>query len=72
MRKRTLYVVYRMNDGAIQSDTVTIQGKVNHMTVENAVKDKLYYDRYNFDRLISWQVEEEFTFEEQEEFWKNA
>jgi len=61
-----------MNDGALRSDGVKIEGKVNHYTVERAVCNNLsYYDRYDFDRLISWQVEEEFTPEEQDEFWKN-
>lgn len=60
-----------MNDGAIRSDTIKIDGKVNHYTVEQAVRNKLgYYDYDNFDRLISWQVEEEFTSEERDEFWK--
>lgn len=67
---KTLFVVWKMNDGALRSDTIEIEGKVNHYTVERAVQDKLYYDRYNFGRLISWQVEEEFTDEEREEFWK--
>lgn len=60
-----------MNDGAIRSDTIKIEGKVNQYAVERAVRNKLgYYDHYNFDRLISWQVEEEFTTEERDEFWK--
>lgn len=68
---KTLFVVWKMNDGAIKSDGIRIEGKVNHMTVEQAVRDHLgYYDKYNFDRLISWQVEEEFTSEERDEFWK--
>lgn len=68
---KTLFVVWKMNDGAIRSDTIKIEGKVNQYTVERAVRNKLeYYDHYNFDRLISWQVEEEFTTEERDEFWK--
>ena len=68
---KTLFVVWKMNDGAIRSDTIKIEGKVNQYTVERAVRNKLgYYDHYNFDRLISWQVEEEFTSEERDEFWK--
>ena len=68
---KILFVVWKMNDGAIRSDTIKIEGKVNQYTVERAVRNKLgYYDHYNFDRLISWQVEEEFTTEEREEFWK--
>ena len=68
---KILFVVWKMNDGAIRSDTIKIEGKVNQYTVERAVRNKLgYYDYYNFDRLISWQVEEEFTTEERDEFWK--
>ena len=68
---KTLFVVWKMNDGALRSDTVKIEGKVNQYTVERSVRNKLgYYDRYDFNQLISWQVEEEFTYEEQEEFWK--
>ena len=67
---KKVYVVWKMNDGALRSDTIKIEGKVNHWTVEKAVRDKLYYDEYDYDRLISWQVEEEFTDEERDEFWK--
>ena len=68
---KILFVVWKMNDDAIRSDTIKIEGKVNQYTVERAVRNKLgYYDHYNFDRLISWQVEEEFTTEERDEFWK--
>ena len=68
---KILFVVWKMNDGAIRSDTIKIEGKVNQYSVERAVRNKLgYYDHYNFDRLISWQVEEEFTTEERDEFWK--
>ena len=69
---KTLFVVWKMNDGALRSDTVKIEGKVNQYTVERAVRNKLgYYDRYDFNQLISWQVEEEFTDEERDEFWKS-
>lgn len=69
---KTLFVVWKMNDGALRSDTINIEGKVNQYTVERTVRNKLgYYDRYDFDRLISWQVEEEFTDEERDEFWKS-
>ena len=69
---KILFVVWKMNDGALRSDTIKIEGKVNHYTVERDVRNKLgYYDRYDFNRLISWQVEEEFTDEERDEFWKS-
>ena len=69
---KALFVVWKMNDGAIKSDGIYIEGKVNQYTVERAVRNKLgYYDRYDFDRLISWQVEEKFTDEERDEFWNN-
>ena len=70
---KTFYVVWRMRDGSIKSDTVEIEGTVNHWTIEKAVRDKRlgYYERSDFDRLISWQEEERFTDEEHDEFWNN-
>ena len=69
---KTLFVVWKMNDGALRSDTVKIEGKVNQYTVERVIRNKLgYYDQHDFDRLISWQVEEEFTREERDEFWNS-
>ena len=69
---KTLFVVWKMKDGALKSDTIEIEGKINHFTVEKAVRDELgYYNRYIFDRLISWQAEEKFTPEERDEFWKS-
>lgn len=57
---------------ALRSETIKIEGKVNHYTVERSVCNKLgYYDKYNFDRLISWQIEDEFTPEELDKFWKS-
>ncbi len=71
MKKTILYVVFRLNNGVLDSKIITIKGKVNHLTVEETVKSKLSYDKYEFDRLISWQVEEEFTWNEEQEFLKN-
>ena len=69
---KTFYVVWRMNNGAIDSDTVEIDGKVNQFTVDKAVKNKLgYYSRHDLDRIISWQEVEPFTSEEYTEFWAN-
>ena len=69
---KTLFVVWKINDGALRSDTIEIEGKINQYTVERAVRNKLgYYDSHNFDQLISWQVEEEFTEEEYINFWDN-
>ena len=69
---KTLVGVWKMNDGSRRSDTISIEEKVNHHTVGRAVLNKLgYYDHYNFGRLISWQVEGEFTTEERDEFWKS-
>ena len=72
---KTIYVVYKMNDGAILSDSFKIEGKINHLSVQKVVRDSfLYgrrYDKYDFDSIISWQVEEEFTPEELKEFWRN-
>lgn len=67
---KTVYAVYRMNDGALRSGTFDVEGKVNHLSVQKAVQDKLsYYSKNNFNQLISWQEEDEFTFEETQEFW---
>ena len=68
---KLIYVVYRKPNGTIESKTVEVEGKVNHLSVEKAVRDSIYdiYDR-TFT-ILSWQEEDEFTWEEQEEFWKN-
>lgn len=68
---KTLFAVWKMKDGALKSDTIKIEGKINHYTVGQTICDKLGYDSYDFSRLISWQVEEEFTNEEYDEFWGN-
>lgn len=70
---RILFVVWKMRDGSLKSDTINIEGKVNRWTVEKAVKDQRlgYYDCSDFDELISWQEEEKFTSDELDEFWKN-
>ena len=45
---KILFVVWKMNDGAIRSDTIKIEGKVNQYTVERAVHNKLgYYEVFN-------------------------
>ena len=67
---KTIYVVYKMKDGALKSDTIEIEGKINHLTVTKSTRDHLYDDEYDFDRIISWQVEDPFTFEEEWEFLK--
>jgi hypothetical protein len=67
---KTVYAVYRTNDGALNSGTFEIEGKLNHLSVQKAIRDKSsYYNRNNFNQLISWQEEDEFTFEETQEFW---
>lgn len=72
MKARTLYVVYRLNSGAIETDTIKVIGKVNENVVAKIVMDKMnYYDR-EWPTIISWQDTERFTSEESSEFWKNA
>lgn len=67
---RTLYVVYKKSDGAIGSETIEIEGKVNHLTVEKALKKTFsYYDRFGSITILSWQDEEPFTFEEKDKFY---
>ena len=51
---KTLFVVFKMLNSALRSDTIEIEGKVNHHTVERAVRNKLGYDRDDFRKLISW------------------
>lgn len=69
---KKIYVVVRFNDGRYDSETIDIEGKVNHLSVEKAFKDNLSYHRRGDPfTVISWQEEEEFTSEEQSEFWKN-
>lgn len=68
---KTVYVVWEKNDGAYQSDIIKIEGKVNHLSIEKAIRDKLGYYKTDFWRIISWQEEEPFTAEERDEFWKN-
>lgn len=72
MNERTLYVVYRLNSGAIKTDTIEVTGKVNENVVAKIIRDKMnYYDR-EWPTIISWQDTEPFTFDESNEFWKNA
>lgn len=69
---KTVYVVYKMVDGALKSDTFEIEGKINHLSIEKVVRDKLgYYNRSDLSKIISWQEEDTFSFEEEQEFLKN-
>ena len=62
-----------MRNGAIRSDSINMEGKVNHLTVTEAVRNRLgYYDKSDLDTIISWQEEEAFTFDEECEFLKNV
>ena len=70
--KRNIYAVWRWSDGRIESNTVEIEGKVNHLSVMNAIRDRLdYYKRSEAFTVISWQEEDAFDLDEQSEFWKN-
>ena len=68
-----LYVTYLdVSTNEIETLTVDVEGKVNHFSVEKAVRDSLsYYDKIGAMTIISWQEEDPFTYEEQSEFWKN-
>ena len=69
---KELYVVYKNCYGEIETTTVNINGKINHYTVEKAVRDSLStYDKIGVRTILSWQEEDGFTFEEASEFWKN-
>ena len=70
--KRNIYAVWRWSDGRIESNTVEIEGKINHLSVMKAIRDRLdYYKRSESFTVISWQEEEPFDLDEQSEFWKN-
>lgn len=68
---RNLYVTYQDENGGLQSAEVEIEGKVNELTVKKAVQNSLdYYKRDSVRKIIAWSDSEDFTFEEQEEFYK--
>ncbi len=68
---KNIYVVVRFNNGEIDSESVEIEGKVNNQTVKKAFKDNLSYPKSMEPfTVLSWQEEEVFTPEEQDEFWK--
>jgi hypothetical protein len=70
--KRNIYAVWRWSDGRIESNTVEIEGKINHLSVMKAIRDRLdYYKRSEAFTVISWQEEDAFDLDEQSEFWKN-
>jgi hypothetical protein len=70
--KKNIYAVWRWSDGRIESNTVEIEGKINHLSVMKAIRDRLdYYKRSESFIVISWQEEESFDLDEQSEFWKN-
>lgn len=70
--EKKIYAVWRWNDGRIESDTFTIEGKVNHLSVMKAIRDSLdYYKRTDPFTVISWQEEDSFDLDEESEFWKD-
>lgn len=68
---KNIYVVVRFNNGEIDSKSLEIEGKVNNQTVKKVFMDNLSYPRSMEPfTVLSWQEEEVFTPEEQDEFWK--
>ena len=66
-----LYVTYQVSNGGFEHDTVEVKGKVHHYPVEQAIKDTLsYYRQHESITVVAWSVEEEFTYEEEESYWK--
>jgi len=56
---RKIYVVWKVLNGGIDSDTFTIDGPINHKSVTECVKHNIsYWREQDFDVVISWQVEE--------------
>ena len=72
MTETTLYVVFQVSNGGLDAESVEISGKINHYSVMKAIRECLPYHRRNESiKIISWQIEDEFTWEEKQEFWKN-
>ena len=68
--EQKFYVTYQDESGGIQSEVVTIEGKVNPRSVTQAVKDSLdYYKRDSIRKIIAWSPTEDFTWEEAQEFY---
>ena len=72
MKVRTLYVVYRLNIGAIKTDTIKVTDKVNENVVAKIIMDKMNYCDREWPTIISWQDTEPFTVDESNEFWGNV
>ena len=72
MTETTLYVVFQVSTGGIETEIVKVSGKINHWSVMKAIKEVIPYPRrMESIKIISWQIEDEFTWEEKQEFWKN-
>lgn len=57
---RKIYVVWKVLDGGIDSDTFIIDGPINRKSVRKCVKHNIsYWREQNFDFIISWQIEED-------------
>ena len=70
--KTTIFAVWKFLNGEIDSEVLEIEGKVNHYSVEKAIKNSLsYYKRHDPFIILSWQIEDEYTSEEFDEFWEN-
>lgn len=69
---KNIYVVYKLNSGAILTDVISIEGKVNHLSITKEIREKMDYYEREWPTILSWQEEEPFTSEEEDEFWKNV
>lgn len=75
---KTLYVVYREDNGALKHSIVEIEGKINPISILKELKRIKYHEdetevwKIDFyePTIISWQEIEEFTEEELTDFTK--
>lgn len=68
---KTVYVVWKWWDGQLESETIEIEGKINHYTIMKRIKEIAPYHReHEAFIILSWQIEEPFTDEEYDEFFR--
>lgn len=68
-KRSNLYVVYQTVDGNFEFENIEIVGKVNRLTVINALRKKLR--DVSVLQIISWQESEEFSAFEIQEYWES-
>lgn len=68
---KTVYVVWKWWDGHLESETIEIEGKINHYKIMKEIREIApYHRKHDAFIILSWQVEEPFTDEEYDEFFR--